>query len=87
MNAEIVRILLVIIEFYGWLLIAYVLMSWLPLGGGGTLDDIHRVLGTVVEPYLGLFRRFIPPVGMIDISPIVAFFVLRLIEAAISRLA
>lgn len=33
------------------------------------------------DPYLNIFRRIIPPLGMIDISPIVAFFVLQIIEA------
>ncbi|MDP4156728.1 MAG: YggT family protein, partial [Bacillota bacterium] len=31
----------------------------------------------VVEPYLGIFRRFIPPLGPIDISPIIALFIFR----------
>jgi YggT family protein len=35
-------------------------------------------LRDVTEPYLGLFRRFIPPIGMIDISPIVAVLVLQI---------
>ena len=36
-------------------------------------------LRDVTEPYLGLFRRFIPPIGPIDISPIVAILVLQLV--------
>ncbi|MDX6691607.1 MAG: YggT family protein [Solirubrobacteraceae bacterium] len=35
-------------------------------------------LRDVTEPYLGLFRRFIPPIGMIDVSPIVAILVLQI---------
>jgi DNA (cytosine-5)-methyltransferase 1 len=35
------------------------------------------------DPYLNLFRRFIPPLGMIDISPIIAFFALGFIEQAV----
>ena len=34
----------------------------------------------VVEPYLALFRRFIPPMSGIDFSPIVAIVVLRLVQ-------
>jgi YggT family protein len=33
------------------------------------------------EPYLGLFRRFIPSIGGIDISPLFAFLALRILEA------
>ncbi|KYC61529.1 hypothetical protein B4098_2084 [Heyndrickxia coagulans] len=40
----------------------------------------------VSEPYLDPFRRIIPPIGMIDISPIVAFFVLDLARAGIAQI-
>lgn len=36
-------------------------------------------LRDVVEPFLGLFRRFIPPIGPIDISPIVAILLLQIV--------
>lgn len=64
-----------LIQFYGYMIIAYVLLSWIP--AGGAVEDIRTALGRLVEPYLGLFRRFIPPLGMIDISPIVAILVLQ----------
>lgn len=40
-------------------------------------------LRDVCEPYLGLFRRFIPPIGPIDISPIVAILVLQIVRQLI----
>ena len=64
-----------VLQFYGWLIIAYVLMSWFP--ASGAIADVRGVLGTIVEPYLALFRRFIPPLGAVDISPIVAILVLQ----------
>lgn len=67
-------IILAVGRFYGYVLIAYVLLSWLP--DNGVIHDIRRVLGSVVEPYLSMFRRIIPPIGAIDISPIVAYLVL-----------
>ncbi len=67
-----------------FLIIAYVLMSWIPVKG--VLYDVYRVLASIVEPYLGLFRRIIPPIGMIDISPIVAILVLQLLGNALVRL-
>jgi YggT family protein len=63
--------------FYGWLIIIYVLMTWFPLSGFAL--EIHSVLASIVEPYLSLFRRFIPPLGGIDLSPLVAYFVLQLV--------
>lgn len=43
------------------------------------LDTVLDFLRDVSEPYLSLFRRFIPPLGPIDISPIVAILVLQLV--------
>lgn len=71
----ILRILDSAIEIYTWALIIYVLMSWVP---NLRENAIGQFLGRICEPYLEVFRRIIPPLGMIDISPIVAFFVLRL---------
>jgi uncharacterized protein YggT (Ycf19 family) len=72
------------ISFYTWLIIAYVLLSWFPVSG--VLLDIYRVIANLVEPYLGIFRRFIPPVGMVDVSPIVAILVLQLIGRLVGNL-
>jgi YggT family protein len=43
-------------------------------------------LRDVTEPYLGLFRRFIPPIGPIDVSPIVAILVLQIVGGIIINL-
>ena len=43
-------------------------------------------LRDVCEPYLGLFRRFIPPIGPVDISPIVAILVLQIVGQIIISL-
>ncbi len=72
----IVQLIGSIVQFYIGLIVVYVLMSWFPLSG--VFEEIQRVLGSIVEPYLGLFRRIIPPIGMIDISPIVAIFALQI---------
>lgn len=70
-----VSILAQVVQFYIWLIIIYVLMSWFPVSG--VFADIQRALASVVEPYLGLFRRIVPLVGALDISPIVAILVLQ----------
>lgn len=73
----ITTILLRALQFYEFLIFAYVLMSW--FARTGTLFEIYRLLGTVCEPYIGLFRRILPQTGMIDFSPLVALLVLQLL--------
>lgn len=47
---------------------------------GGLMQDIAAVLDTIVGPYLNLFRRYIPPMGGMDFSPVVAVIALSVIE-------
>lgn len=70
-------------DIYSWLIVAWCLMSWIPARPGGFLDDLRGAIGTLVEPYLGLFRRFIPPLGGVDWSPVVAILVLTVIERVV----
>jgi YggT family protein len=68
-------------SIYKWLLIAYILLSWVP-----NIRDsyIGELLGKVVEPYLAPFRKIIPPIGgMLDISPIIAFIALGFVVRGI----
>ena len=80
---SLVSLIMTIGQFYIWLIIAYVLMSWFP--ASGIFADLKAVLATMVEPYLGIFRRVIPPLGMVDISPIVAIIVLQLLMQLLYR--
>jgi len=68
-------------SIYTFVIIAYVLLSWLP---NARESFIGEFLGKIVEPYLSMFRRLIPPIGgMLDISPIVAIFALQFIAAGL----
>lgn len=84
MTSQVTTIVTVLLTVYGWLIIAYAVMSWFPIRG--FLYDVYEVLDTVVGPYVGLFRRFIPPIGAVDISPLVAFFVVQLVIGAVRAL-
>ncbi|MBH5316887.1 YggT family protein [Paenibacillus sp. GSMTC-2017] len=65
------------LNIYSYLIIGYVLLSWFP---NARESSIGQFLGRIVEPYIGIFRRFIPPIGgVLDLSPIVAIFALRFI--------
>lgn len=72
---EIYRLLDLALVIYSYALLIYILMSWFP---GARESSFGSFLGRISEPYLEQFRKFIPPIGMIDISPIVAIFVLFL---------
>jgi YggT family protein len=73
-----------LIEIYTYMLIAYVLLSWLPAAKESFIGEI---LGKLCEPYLSIFRRFIPPIaGVIDISPIVALIALRFVGQGIAAI-
>lgn len=71
---------------YYALIFVRVLFSWLGIPSQRTLLLIFRFIYDVTEPYLRLFRRFIPPMGGIDFSPFIAILVLFLIERVIAEL-
>ncbi|HET6641656.1 MAG TPA: YggT family protein [Gaiellaceae bacterium] len=66
----------VFVWVYVLLIFAYVLMSWIRLPYSIWLSRIQRFLYDVCEPYLRLFRRILPPLGPLDLSPMVAVIVL-----------
>lgn len=75
--SEIESLIWLIHRIYTFVIIAYVLLSWIP---NARDSFIGEMLGKLVEPYLAPFRRLIPPIGgMLDISPIIAIFALRFV--------
>jgi uncharacterized protein YggT (Ycf19 family) len=71
---------------YTLLILAYVLMSWLRLPYSPWLNRIQQFLYDVSEPYLRLFRRVLPSMGPLDLSPIVAVIVLWLLSQVVIRI-
>lgn len=58
-----------------------VLMSWIPrLPDNGLIQAVAGFIRQTTDPYLNIFRRFLPPVGggglSLDLSPIVGVFLL-----------
>jgi uncharacterized protein YggT (Ycf19 family) len=86
LEASVQQFVSVFVGVYALLILVYILLSWVPLGASGTLEQVRRFLHEVCEPYLRLFRRFIPPLGPLDLSPIVAIVVLTLGERVLHRL-
>jgi YggT family protein len=61
-----------------------IIMSWIPrMPYNRVLNAVLTFVSDVTDPYLNLFRRFIPPLrmgpGALDLSPIVATFVLLIV--------
>jgi uncharacterized protein YggT (Ycf19 family) len=65
---------------YTLLLFAYILTSWIRLPYRPWLNRVQRFLYDVCDPYLRIFRRFLPPFGPLDLSPMVAIIVLFVIR-------
>ena len=71
-------ILMSLVDLYAWIIFAYCILTWIPDTGNTVLREIKAFLARIVEPFLRPFQKIIPPIGgMVDISPIVAFFVLE----------
>jgi YggT family protein len=58
-------------------ILARVLMSWFAVDSAA--GPVVRLLDDITEPILGRLRRIIPPIGMIDITPIVAIILIQAI--------
>ncbi|MGM9986594.1 MAG: YggT family protein [Bacillaceae bacterium] len=71
------------LQIYSYALIIYIFMSWFPQARE---TKFGYWLGRICEPYLEPFRRIVPPFGMFDFSPIVAFLALNFAQMGISTL-
>jgi YggT family protein len=74
----------VFVGVYVLVIFAYVLSSWIRLPY--SLNPVQRFLYDVCEPYLRLYRRILPSLGPIDLSPIVGVLVLVGVEQIVVRL-
>lgn len=77
--------LLTFIQIYSYLLIARVLLTWFP-----QIDWYNQpfaALSQITDPYLNLFRNIIPPLGGIDLSPILAFLALNVVSGLLAGVA
>jgi len=75
--AEVGQLLLRAIDIYRIILVVYFLMSWLP---GAYQSTLGQLLMSICEPYVGFFRRFIPPIGFLSLAGLAALLSLSLVE-------
>jgi len=71
---------------YILLLFVYVLLSWVRLPYNVWIRRVTEFLRDVCEPFLRLFRRILPPLGPLDLSPMVAVISLYAIDRIVSLL-
>lgn len=79
--AMLVSIVAYLVQFLGFAIFARSILSWFPIDKNG---PIFQVLTAVTDPILEPLRKVIPPIGMIDISPMVAMLALFFIANVLS---
>jgi YggT family protein len=72
------------ITIYTYLIIIRVLLTWFP--NISWYNQPFSTLSQLTDPYLNLFRSIIPPLGGLDISPILAILLLQLAGGLVSGL-
>ena len=80
---DLIGVLAQSLSIYTLVLLVRVLLTWFP-----NLDWGNPVLSTVsavTDPYLNVFRGLIPPLGGLDLSAIVAFLALQLIQTLLEQ--
>jgi YggT family protein len=70
----------VFVTVYTLIILVYIITSWLRLPYSPWLNRIQRFLYDLAEPYIRLFRRVLPPMGPLDLSPMVAVIALWLLD-------
>ncbi|MBE9181004.1 YggT family protein [Oculatella sp. LEGE 06141] len=73
------------LQIYFVLLIIRILLSWFPTINW--MNPPFNILSQLTDPYLNIFRSFIPPLGGIDFSPMLAIFLLQFISSAFMQAA
>jgi len=68
---------------YTIMLFIRILGSWIPELQS---SRFMQFVSFYTDPYLNLFRRFIPPLGMIDFSPVIAFIALGVLEQVVKTI-
>src|SRR5215211_1586985 len=76
----------VFISVYILVIIVYIITSWIRLPYSPWLNRIQRFLYDVCDPYLRLFRRVVPPLGPLDLSPMLAVIVLLVVQQLLNTL-
>ena len=72
------------VQIFSFLLLIRVLLTWFP--GIDWSNGALSALCSLTDPYLNIFRGIIPPIGGFDISSLLAFLLLNVIQNLITNL-
>jgi len=72
------------IQIYLVLIFIRILLSWFQ--SASWAETVMSYLSPITDPYLNIFRSFIPPIGMLDVSSILAIIVLQLLESVLVQI-
>ena len=82
--SELYYLIIKLINLYEIVIIAWVIMGWLQMFNALPYSrPIHMIMGILyrlADPFLGFFRRILPPVGGLDLSPLVAIIALEVVK-------
>ena len=81
MLSEIFAVLGQTLSIYSFILIIRILLTWFP--GIDWSNSVLSALTSITDPYLNIFRGIIPPIGGFDISSLLAFLLLNVIQQAL----
>jgi YggT family protein len=73
------------LNIYLLLIFVRILLTWFPTVEW--MNQLTSVLSPITDPYLNVFRSFIPAIGGLDLSPIVAIIVLQFVAGLLGSLA
>ena len=85
----IAALLIEVLEIYKWIVIAAVIVSWLTAFNvinerNNFVRTVLRILITLTDPVFRQIRRVIPPIGGLDLSPIIVFVIIWFLQYSIS---
>lgn len=76
-----------LLQLYVLVVIARIVLSWFPISPGSGLASVFGILYALTEPVMAPLRRVLPPLmlggGGLDLSPIVLFFGIQILQQAI----
>ncbi len=76
-----------LLQAYFLILLVRVVLSWFPISPGSGMASVFSVVYAVTEPVLAPLRKVLPPIGMggmgLDLSPIVVFLLVAVLERAV----
>lgn len=74
---SIIGVFNLLLTIYFWAIIASVAISWI---APGSYHPGPQLIQQITEPVLGLARKVIPPIGGLDLSPILVILLIRIIQ-------